>query len=197
MTDEKQTPEQVPGETGIFEPKALPADRIPVSGTVRAVRLAVFLAMIVIGVLIWLALRDPFMKPVRRYYKGLTKGDPAAMAEAFPGWLVDADTDENTVSVTDMCAAIVSATKFYYGEGAKAKANLVSQQEVDAAYLERIAQGIRTQYHYDVEIKRGVWITMEVLYTSPDGAERRRTEYARIYQINGTWCLLDIPSETQ
>ena len=112
MADEKQTTAQEPplGEQGIFEPKALPSDRVPVSGTVRAIRLAVFLAMIVTGLLIWLALRNPFMRPVKRYYKGLTKCDPAAMTEAFPEWLVSAQTDEDTVTVHDMCAAIVSAS---------------------------------------------------------------------------------------
>ena len=148
MADEPKspTPEQPLGEQGIFEPKPLNVDRLPVSGTVRAIRLGVFLLMISAGVLIWLALRNPFMRPVKRYYKALNKRDTAAMTEAFPEWLAGADTDEGTVTVEDMCAAIVSATKYYFGQDSKATVVLRKQQEVGEEYLTRIADGIFTQY---------------------------------------------------
>lgn len=189
------TPEQPLGEQGIFEPKPLNVDRLPVSGTVRAIRLGVFLLMISAGVLIWLALRNPFMRPVKRYYKALNKRDTAAMTEAFPEWLAGADTDEGTVTVEDMCAAIVSATKYYFGQDSKATVVLRKQQEVGEEYLTRIADGIFTQYQRKVEITRGCWLTFDVTYKTAD-SEQTRTEYARVYRINGSWYLLDIPSDT-
>ena len=197
MADEPKAPapEQPLGEQGIFEPKPLNVDRLPVSGTVRAIRLGVFLLMITAGVLIWLALRNPFMRPVKRYYKALDRRDPAAMTAVFPEWLVNADTDEDTVTVEDMCAAVVSATNYYFGQDAKASVVLRRQQEVGEDYLKRIADGIFTQYQRKVEITRGLWLTYDVTYQG-EGTEQTRTEYARVYRINGSWYLLDIPSDT-
>ena len=161
----------------------------------RAIRLGVFLLMITAGVLIWLALRNPFMRPVKRYYKALDRRDPAAMTAVFPEWLVNADTDEDTVTVEDMCAAVVSATNYYFGQDAKASVVLRRQQEVGEDYLKRIADGIFTQYQRKVEITRGLWLTYDVTYQG-EGTEQTRTEYARVYRINGSWYLLDIPSDT-
>ena len=193
MADE--TKNQMP-EQGIFEPKPLSADRIPVSGTVRAIRFAVFLLMVTAGVLIWLALRNPFMRPLKAYYKGLSARDPAAMSEAFPDWLVSAQVSEDAMTVTDMCAAMVSASRMSYGQNVKAEVSLVSQQEVGADYLDRLAAGIRAQYQRDVEVTKGWRLTLMVSYTA-DGREQSHTEYARVYRIDGAWRLLDVPGDTQ
>ena len=193
--ENKQTP-AAEQPSGIFEPKPLPLDRRPLSGTQKAIRVGIGLAAVVLVLAVWLMLRNPFMKPVNRYFKGLTSRDPQAMTDAFPSFIVNAPKKEETMSIGEMCAAMISAQDLTYGREIKASAELVKKTKVEQEYLDRIAAGIRTQYQTDVRITEGYWVQLSVTRKSSAG-EKETTEYARIYKINGKWYLLDVPSETQ
>jgi len=73
-------------ESGIFEPKA-PQKIKGASDAQKALRFLFFLAAVVLGALLYLLLRNPELRPVKKYYKGLDKQDVDLMCEAFPpGW---------------------------------------------------------------------------------------------------------------
>lgn len=192
----EQTPNPLPEQQGIFEPKPLSADQIPRSGKEKALRLGIVLLAGLTALIVWLCLRNPFMRPVQQYYRALSARDAAEMTGAFPAWLVNSEKKDDAMSIGEMCAAIVSATNMQVGSQATVKAELVSVQEVEQAYLDRLSDGISSQYHTDVSITRGAWIKLLVSYDS-SGTVSERSEYARVYKINGKWCLLDVPGTTQ
>lgn len=179
-------------QSGIFEPKSFDPAQAPPSGARRAAWLLIGCGIALAAVLAWLLLRNPFLKPVRRYFKGLRRQDAAVMCEAFPAWLVD--SSQNTdVSIYDTCVAAVANTKLSYGTDYSVRISLAEKTEVEESYLERLASGIAKQYGQETEISKGLRVTLAVSYRS-DGAEYAQTEYARIYKINGRWVLLDVPT---
>lgn len=196
MAKENQT-EQPASEqqTGIFEPKPVSTADLPLSGTQKAIRLCVFIGILILIAVIACALHNPFMRPVKRYYKALMQGDAAAMCDAFPSWLTGADTDEETMRIYDMCAMVVTATNYNYGSDAKIKVKYSSKAKVGEDYLNRLEEGMLSQYQVDAEITAGWWLTLDVTYSDGD-AEAEVTEYARLYRINGKWVMLDVPSTT-
>ena len=182
--------------SGIFEPKPIDTENVPLSGPQKAIRLTIILAVLVLIGIICLLLRNPFMKPVKSFYRGLSHGDVISMTQAFPKWLTEAKVSEDTVTTADMCSAVLSAAELDYGKGFKAKVSLSSKTEVGRDYLDKIESGIKAQYHTDVSISKGYWVRLCVLYRS-SGSEQEVTRFARIYKIDGKWYLLDVPSETQ
>gem|GEM_PF-3139373 len=182
-------------QTGIFEPKPVGAVGLPLSGTQKAIRFCIFIGILILIAVIVYVLHNPFMRPVKRYYKALMKGDAAAMCDAFPSWLTGADTDEETMRIYDMCAMVVTATNYNYGSDAKIEVKYASKTEVGADYLNQLETGIQSQYSVDVNITAGWWVTLDVTYT--DGEDSVTvTEYARLYRINGRWTMLDVPGST-
>ena len=198
MNEQKLTEsaEMLTEQTGIFDPKPIDADKLPLSGPQKAFRLMIILAVLVLTGLIFLLMRNPFMKPVKAFYRGLSHSDVSAMTEAFPKWLSDANVPEGTVTTAEMCSAVLSAAELEYGKDVKAKVSLISKSEVSKDYLEKIASGIKTQYHVDVSITKGYWVRLRVLYQFKN-TEAEITRYARVYKINGKWCVLDVPSDSQ
>ena len=193
-----QTPETpAPQQTsGIFEPKPLPPEQMPLTGVQKAWRAAAVIAALLLVFTVWLMLRNPFMKPVNRYFKELSRRDPAAMTGAFPKFLVNAPKNGESMTIEEMCQAMCSSVNLYYGADAKVSASLVTKKEVDREYLDRIETGIETQYGKDVSVSKGVWVKLLVVYKK-DGKEQEATQYARIYKINGSWVMLDVPSDTE
>ena len=189
-TPDGQTPQQ---ESGIFEPKPISADHLPLTGAQKGWRIAAVIAVLLLAFTIWLLLKNPFMKPVNQYYKGLSKRNTAAMSEAFPGWLTSAKKDEDSMGIADMCVNV----SLYYGKESTVKVSLISKQDVERDYLDRIEAGIKTQYQTDVTISEGVWLKLLAAYRKKDGSETEQIQYARVYKINGRWVMLDVPSETE
>jgi len=197
MAEPHENPASVPEQpSGIFEPKPISVDMRPLTGTQKAWRFAAVIALLLLALAVFLLLKDPFMKPVNRYYKALSKRDNAAMTDAFPDFLVDAPADGETMSISEMCMTMIAQTNAQYGQDVKVKASMVSKKEVDREYLDRIQEGIRTQYHTEAEISEGLWLRLLVTYGSGKD-EKETTEYVRLYRINGSWVMLDIPSNTE
>lgn len=199
MNDPQQrldTPDTQTDLTGIFDTDSPDGIKLPLSGPQKAFRFTIIISVLVLAGLIFLFLRNPFMKPVNAFYRGLSHGDVNAMTSAFPAWLSDASVPAGTMTTADMCSTVLSASEFDYGKGVKARAGLISKSEVSKDYLERIASGIRTQYHKDVSITKGYWIRLRVIYQQKN-IQAEQILYARVYKIDGKWCLLDVPSESQ
>ena len=196
QTKEQETQEVRPEQpSGIFEPKPLnPAD-IPRSGTQKAITLAAVIGVLVLIACIVTALRNPFMKPVKQYYKGFSADDADKMGKAFPGWLLDARVTEDTMTVYEMCSAMLSEKLLNYGEGQKIKAALAAKTPVEEDYLHKIADGIQSTYHVPAEVTKGYRCTLHVTYEVQGGKPYTATEYVRVYRINGKWVMLDVPSD--
>ena len=193
QTPENPEPQQI---SGIFEPKPLAPEQMPLTGVQKAWRAAAVIAVLLLVFTVWLIFRNPFMNPVKRYFKGLSRRDPAAMTDAFPKFLVNAPKDGDSMTIEEMCQAMCSSVNLYYGADAKVSASLVTDKEVGRDYLDRIETGIQTQYGKDVSVSKGVWVKLMVVYARGD-TEQETTQYARIYKINGSWVLLDVPSDTE
>lgn len=180
--------------SGIFEPKPVQQIKAPASGTQKANRLMLVIAALILAAFLFVFIRGLYLSPVRKFYRGLSRRDNQAMTAAFPSWLVNADTPEGEVTVADMCAAVVSNTNFAYGKEGKAKAALRRKEPVDAAKCDTLSAGIETRYHVKAKVSKGWICTLNVQYTKPDGTVLQNTEYVTLYQINGKWCILDVPN---
>lgn len=174
---------------------AAPHRRIK-SGKQQATELLLVTLALLIGVYLFFAVRARYLSPIRDYYRGMSQGDSAKMASAFPAWLRNAEPEEGTVSIEDMCRMTLAAARTTYGTDCTAKAEALSYTEPDEAYLQQLEEGIQVQYGKDVHISAGRWVTLTVTYRSAHRSWTT-TEYARIYKINGAWVLLDIPSAEQ
>lgn len=182
--------------SGIFEPQPIQTDKAPLTGPQKAFRLLIILSVLVLTGLIWLLLRNPFMKPVKEFYRGMSHSEINTMTQAFPKWLSAADVSRETMTVSDMCSAALSETGMRFGKNTKVSVSLASKTEVGKEYLERIANGIEVQYHQKVSISKGYWIRLRVTYQF-NSIETEEARYARVYKIDGKWYLLDIPSDSQ
>ena len=187
--------QEISGQQGIFEPK--PPMQAPESGMKKAWKLITVLAVLVLAGVIWALSRNPFMRPVKIFYKGLEREDYTAMAEAFPAWLRNADQGEGNITVSDMGAAILSATKMNLPTG-DIQPSLRSRTAVEEAYLTQLEQGIESQYGQKVRISAGLRCTLSVQYRADSHTADAydMTVYVRLYKINGRWVMLDVPSET-
>ena len=173
------------------------AERLPLSGSQKALRFGIAVGVLLLIWVIWGLSRNPFMKPVRTYYKGLSHEDPAQMAEAFPSWLVDAPVSGNEMGIPDMCSASVTMAKLSYGTDFSVRAGQSERKEVAPEVLEQIASGIEARYHVKVNVAKGYWLTLNASYRLGTGDTVQAVEYVRVYKINGRWVMLDIPSETE
>lgn len=191
MPEQQNEKEQ---QSGIFEPKPMQQIKPPVSGVKQANRLMLAIGVIILAVILFVFFSGRYLSPVRKYYKGLSKSDPAAMTDAFPSWLVNADAAEGQMTIDAMCAAMISSTNLAYGTDCKAKASLQRKEPVDAAKCEQLTSGIASRYHVNVKVRKGWICTLNVQYTSPDGSDINATEYVTLYQIGGRWCMLDVPN---
>ena len=176
---------------GILPPKPPVAAKVT-TGTQMAVRLVVLVGLLVLGIVGFLMIRDRYQKPMRLYYKALSNKDASKMCQAFPGWLVNAEVDEDAMSIYDMCAAMVSTVGANFGDGYEVEMDYVSRTAVEEEYLNRLEEGILSRYQTKTEISEGWQVQLSVVYSN-GGNEVTMTEYARVYRINGSWCLLDVP----
>lgn len=191
---DKQGVQEAP--SGIFEPKPLQTDKLPLTGPQKAFRLLIIITVLLLCAVIWLLMRNPFMKPVKNFYRGLSHHDVSIMTTAFPQWLTDAKVSEETATITDMCYAVLSGTALDYSSDATAKVSLASKSDVSKEYLKRIEEGIQIQYQKEVHVSKGIWAKLRVYYTV-NGLDREEIKYVRVYKIDGKWYLLDIPSDSQ
>lgn len=184
--------EQRQGENyGILQPK--PQQQVKVlTGTQIAVRLVIVVLILVTGVCIFIAVRNRYQKPLKTYYKALAKQDAAAMCDAFPVWLVNADVSEDTMTIHDMCSVMISSVRTNFGSEYDVDAGIVAKTAVEEDYLMQLQEGIFKRYQTRVEVQEGWRVQLSVEY-SYEGNEVTMTEYARIYKINGKWYLLDVP----
>lgn len=198
MSDTEKTAGERPEldqPSGIFEPRSFDLKKKPLSGKQISIRI-IAAALIVIGGLLayfWLSSAD--QRPVKRYYKAYSAEDPAAMAEAFPDWLREANTAEGEMDVTAMCAAMISVKKLNYGENAKVKMGVIGESHVEEARLDQLERGIKTRYGKDVTVSDGLNLTLAVTYIKPDGSEVKNMEYATVYRIDRHWYMLDVATD--
>ena len=189
MAEEQRAPQ----ESGIFEPKPLPAKHKVKSGAQKATELLIVVGVLVVIGLVALYCRGLYMKPVRSYYKALAKLNAAKMVDSFPVFLRDAESDGESMTVYDMCSFVAASAKTEYGTQFKTDVTLLSYEEKDAEYLQKLEEGIKAEYLRDVDVSAGRWLTVTVNYEYGD-AENTVTEYVRVYKINGKWVMLDVPS---
>ncbi|MCR5305933.1 MAG: hypothetical protein K6E36_05470 [Oscillospiraceae bacterium] len=182
--------------SGIFDPKPIQTDKLPLTGPQKAIRLLIILSVLVLAGLIWILTRNQFMKPIKAFYRGMSHSEISSMTQAFPQWLANADVPEEMVSVNDMCSTALTEMIMKYGKGAKVSVSLASKTEVGKEYLERIANGIQVQYSQEVRITEGYWVRLHVCYRF-NNLQAEETRYARVYKIDGKWRMLDIPSDSQ
>lgn len=184
--------EQRQGENyGILQPK--PPQQVKVlTGTQIAVRLVIAVCILVAAVCVLIAVRSRYQKPLKTYYKALAKQDAAAMCDAFPVWLVNADVPEDSMTIHDMCSVMISSVRTNFGSAYDVNAGLVAKTAVAEDYLLQLQDGIFKQYQTRVEVQEGWRVQLSVVYSYEEN-EITMTEYARIYKINGQWYLLDVP----
>lgn len=185
-------PEEQAQQSGIFEPKP-PMEIKMKSGSQKAKELVIAAAVILLAAIIIVWVKGLYLRPVKTYYKGLTKTDTAVMCKAFPKWLCNADTDSDTITVDEMCKTIVSSVLSTCGKNCRVSAEKVRFTEQDDAYLQKLEDGIEAKYGKEVDISKGRWVTLNVTYEY-SGKKQEMIEYVRLYKINGKWCMLDIPS---
>ena len=195
MAEEQNKQTQEKEMSGIFEPKSVPVTGLPLSGTQKAVRFCIALGVLLLAVIVLVMLHNPFMKPVRRYYKALEQRDAARMCDAFPSWLTDADLDAQTMSIYDMCSMVVTASSYNYGADAEIGVKYAAKTAVDAEYLAQLEAGIESQYGVSVRITKGWRVALDVTYTDGENTVTV-TEYARVYRVNGRWVIFDVPGDS-
>lgn len=187
MADEKNAPQ----ESGIFEPKPQTMKRK--SGAQKAKELLIGVGVLVGIGLVVLYCRGLYLKPMHSYYKALNKLNPEKMCGSFPNFLVNADVNAETMSIYDMCSMVTASAKTTYGTDFKTDVTVLSYEEKDAEYLQKLESGIRAEYQREVNISAGRWLTLSVTYEYGE-FENTVTEYVRVYKINGKWVMLDVPS---
>ncbi len=181
-------------QSGIFQPKPpMQAPKV-LSGEQLAKRVAIVLAVILIAAGIAILFRNPFLKPVKKYYKGLEQQSVDAMSEAFPAWLVNAEVDDDTITVHGMCDVILTSAVYAYGTDFDVDYELITRTDVSESRLEQLESGIAVRYETEVEVSKGYTLKLLVTYSAGDH-EAEVTEYASVYRINGTWCILDVPGD--
>ncbi len=181
---------------GILSPKQ-PVIAKVATGTQRAVRLAIVICVLTVAVIVFLLVRDRYQKPVKVYYKALEAQNADKMCDAFPSWLVDAEVPEDSMSIHTMCASMISTVRANFGDGCKVDMDYAGKSEIEESYLTKLEEGILKQYQVEVEVAKGWQVKLDVVYSYENAIGEENaismTEYARIYQINGKWCLLDVP----
>lgn len=191
-TSAKQPSSPQQQTSGIF-PQKPPMQPLNIkSGKRKSIELLCGAVVVILAFIFISILKNSYLKPVHTYYKGLSKSDTSAMCEAFPSWLRNANTDDETITVEGMCNTIMTSVLAKCGADCKVSAEMVSYSEKDDAYLNTLEEGIETQYGKTVNITKGRWVKLNVTYQY-GGGKQEMTEYARIYKINGRWVLLDIP----
>ncbi|MBR6419365.1 MAG: hypothetical protein IKS42_03440 [Oscillospiraceae bacterium] len=190
----EQEKEQL-GESGIFERKEFQPADLPLSGKQKSERLIAAIFVLIACVCVYLVLKDPFMKPVRTFYKGMSRQSAAGMCEAFPAWLIQ-KTDDTGQSVYETCGAVIAAGQLSYGMQADYKASLRTKTPVEQERLDKIASGIKTAYGMDVKVTKGYTLSVSVRIKS-SGEPVSLTQYIRVYKINGRWVMIDVPSDTE
>lgn len=180
---------------GILQPK--PPQQVKVlTGTQIAVRLMIAVCVLVIAACAFWVVRNRYQKPLKTYYKALSKQDVDAMCDAFPTWLVNADVAEDSVTVRDMCLVMISSVRGNFGNNYDVDASLVEKTAVAEDYLLQLQDGIFQQYQTRVEVQEGWRVQLSVVYSYAEN-EVTMTEYARLYKINGQWYLLDVPGSEE
>ena len=180
--------------SGIFEPKPQMQAVGIKSGKRKAMELAIAVVAVIAVVIVVAVCKNLYLKPIRGYYKGLSKDSVDKMCDAFPAWLVNAQLDAESVTVYDMCTMVTSTAKLGYGEHFKAKAKLVTYEEKDDNQLETIENGIFSTYHQKVSVTEGRVLTLSVTYKYGDGKQNVVNEYVTLYKMNGRWVMIDVPS---
>ena len=194
MPEEGQaTPPQEP--QGIFEPKEFHPEGMPRSGKEKAKRLMIAVGAVLLVLLAFMLLKDPFMRPAKTFFKGLTAHDTEMMASAFPAWLAQ-KTDDDKDAVTQMCETMQSAAEIYYGKNASYKASLNTKTAISQERLDKLAEGIKTAYGVNVKITKG-WNAKLVIGVKNGSSEQSFVQYVKIYRINGRWVMIDVPSDSE
>lgn len=180
---------------GILNPKPMQNVKV-LSGPQKAMRLAIAAAVLVIAVVIVIMIRNQYQKPIKTYYKALHQKDASGMCEAFPSWLIEAPTNPDAMSIYDMCSVVVSSVNSRYGAAYRVSVDVSTKTEVEADYLQKLEDGIRSQYQVEVDVSEGLRLKLVVMYSN-GSTEYQAIEYAKIYKINGHWYLLDVPNDKE
>ena len=192
---ENQTEHSVGQEHGIFEPKQVELKKQPLTGKQLSVRIIIAASLVIIGLLAYFLLSDPYKRPVNKYYKGYSAGKPEVMAEAFPEWLRNAEVSDTTMTVNAMCTAMVTLKKSNYGENAEVQMGIIAESKVDEKRLSQIEQGIKSHYGVNTDVTEGKNLTLSVRYILSSGKEYSNLEYVTVYRIGGKWYMLDVASD--
>ncbi len=182
-------------QSGVFEPKAAQQWKLPLSGGQLALRIVIVTAVIIIGLVLYFVLSEAYQRPIKKYYKGYEKNDPAMMAEAFPEWLRNAKTDDSSMSIKAMCMSMLSVKKLHFSDAAAVDAGIIAKTKVPEEKLKQLEKGIEARYHISAEVSAGWDCTLAVTYRSSSGKETRNMEYATVYKINGSWYMLDVAND--
>lgn len=189
QTEAAEVTQQV---SGIF-PEQQPALEFKVkTGTQKAIELVVGAVIVLLAIIIISLVRSSYMRPISTYYKGLSAMNEKKMCQAFPSWLRNANVDDDTITIEGMCLTMISSVVTSCGNDYKVSADMVSFADKDEAYLQKLETGIESEYGKNVNISKGRWVKLNVVYEYGE-FKQEMTEYARVYKINGRWVLLDIP----
>ncbi|MCQ2417259.1 MAG: hypothetical protein MJ071_05560 [Oscillospiraceae bacterium] len=192
--NEQETPAQ---ESGIFQPKAINESMIPESGAKKARKIGIALAAVAVVVLCIMVSRSLWLHPIKKFYRSMNRHDAAAMTEAFPSWLVDADMSGESMSVEAMCQVVINNLGMIAGNDGTVHALYSGYTPIEAEKLEKIQAGIEQQFQIKTKVSDGRLCAMEVTYRNTDGKEQKQIEYVTMYRINGHWCILDVPNTTK
>ncbi|MBR1653864.1 MAG: hypothetical protein IJ690_02795 [Clostridia bacterium] len=127
-------------------------------------------------------------RPVKNMVEGLVEANSSKFIQAFPPFLstyMDDFFDDETLK-----SAVESATS-EYGDNIKMSYEVISQKEIEQSKLEEMEKELKESYNQTVDITKGYELEVKIT-TKGDKAEDSETDSFEVYQIDGTYYILNM-----